>query len=911
MTEWKSGQVILGEYTIEKELGRGGMGQVWLVKSQSTGRRFAVKQALIRDEKYRKAFLAELQTWIDLPEHPNIVPCRFFRTVGDDVLIFSDFVDGGSLKNWIDSRRLYAGDRQQSLERILDTAIQFAWGLHSIHELGLVHQDVKPGNVLMSSGSEAALQGMRVQVSDYGLARARARSGAQGGQAVGEGSILLSSGGYTPAYCSPEQAKGLPISRKTDLWSWGVSVLEMFTGGVTWHSGHLAGAVLDQYVEDADESSGIPVMPSTLADILRKCFQNDPAQRWANLGEVVAHLKTAYSRIAGEDYDRELVPIVHRGTPQAGLDQRRTTDGGVWANPRLWLEKGLRLSGRNPAEAKEIVDRHAHSRRGQLVADLAVFEEAKSVFLDMVKKGRRDLEPDVAVLCFEKALCHDTCNDTAGAIEEYDHAISVWRMLVEQGGRGDLFNSLARGLMWKAITLTRIGDVHTAAGLFDECLTIRRHQLEREGQREIANDLAAALANKGIAVSLLGDLQEALHLYDASISITRTLVEQEGRIELLGDLGRVMLSKATALETMGDMSGAAQVLDECISIQRQIADGGSSLAVALMNKAILVSRLDDQKGAGVLLDECIVIWMRLVEEDGRTELSGYLAQALRNKANVLALADGLEGAVVEYDRSIAILWHLVEQEGRTELAGDLAGTLMGKAVVVRSMGDLQGAEELCDWCNCLAAGVTKKALEFLDSGELRESLGLFDRSIGIRQQLLDSEWRPETANDLAIAMMLKAAAVLETGDLRGAMGLYDGCISIWQRVLASEYQPHIANFLGNAFFKKANVTRNLQDLRGAVTLCETCMSIWRPLASQEGPQMARPVDIAMAEALRIACLWELQGCTLLQGDCARAQEAYSVILRESQRTGRADLAKAVEWAQDNLASILPRTEEEG
>lgn len=74
---------------------------MWLAKSNSTGRRFAVKQTLLKDEKHRKAFLTELQTWIDLPEHPNIVPCRFFRTVGDEIVIFADFIEGGSLADWI------------------------------------------------------------------------------------------------------------------------------------------------------------------------------------------------------------------------------------------------------------------------------------------------------------------------------------------------------------------------------------------------------------------------------------------------------------------------------------------------------------------------------------------------------------------------------------------------------------------------------------------------------------------------------------------------------------------------------------------------------------------------------------------------------------------------------------------
>ena len=82
------------------------MGKVYLVKSRTTGMRFAVKRAKGLSESDRRNFLAELQTWIDLPEHANLVPCRFFRTVGDEVLIFAEYVEGGSLKDWIDSRQI-------------------------------------------------------------------------------------------------------------------------------------------------------------------------------------------------------------------------------------------------------------------------------------------------------------------------------------------------------------------------------------------------------------------------------------------------------------------------------------------------------------------------------------------------------------------------------------------------------------------------------------------------------------------------------------------------------------------------------------------------------------------------------------------------------------------------------------
>jgi len=246
---WNVGVVMLDDYLIEKELGRGGMGRVWLVKSNSTGRRFAVKQTILNDAEHRKAFLSELQTWIDLPEHPNIVPCRFFRTVGDEIVIFADYIEGGSLADWIAKGKL------TDLEKILDVAIQFAWGLHAIHERGLIHQDVKPANVLMTADGVP-------MVADFGLARARIRGsdGACVSPALPQGKdrILVSSGGMTPAYASPEQRAGQPVSRKTDIWSWGVSVLDMFIGGVSCpHGGHIAAEVLEAFVATGAKVDGL------------------------------------------------------------------------------------------------------------------------------------------------------------------------------------------------------------------------------------------------------------------------------------------------------------------------------------------------------------------------------------------------------------------------------------------------------------------------------------------------------------------------------------------------------------------------------------------------------------------------------------------------------------------------------
>src|SRR5712692_9109738 len=89
---WEPGHLLLDDFEVQRVLGRGGMGKVYLLKSRTPGMRFAVKRANGLSEGERRKFLAELQTWIDLPEHANLVRCRVFRTVGDEVQIFAEYV---------------------------------------------------------------------------------------------------------------------------------------------------------------------------------------------------------------------------------------------------------------------------------------------------------------------------------------------------------------------------------------------------------------------------------------------------------------------------------------------------------------------------------------------------------------------------------------------------------------------------------------------------------------------------------------------------------------------------------------------------------------------------------------------------------------------------------------------------
>ncbi len=239
--EWQKGQTLLDTYEVVGKLGEGGMGLVYRVHHKYWNMDLAVKQpktSLFSTQKGKEDFIREAETWVDLGLHPHITSCYYVRTIDDIPHIFVEFMEGGSLEDWIQGKGhdLYAGSQEESLERILDIAIQFAWGLAYAHEQGLVHQDVKPLNVLMTP------EGV-VKVTDFGLAKARAKAGESAGEK--DERAMVSGSLHTVAYRSPEQAKGELLSHKTDIWSWAVSVFEMFAGGVFWRDGQAVGASLE------------------------------------------------------------------------------------------------------------------------------------------------------------------------------------------------------------------------------------------------------------------------------------------------------------------------------------------------------------------------------------------------------------------------------------------------------------------------------------------------------------------------------------------------------------------------------------------------------------------------------------------------------------------------------------------
>jgi WD40 repeat protein/serine/threonine protein kinase len=300
---WKPGDVILGIYEVKRVHAGGGMGLVYHIRHRGWNLDLAVKSPrpeYFRSERQKKQFEREAETWVHLGLHPHTVSCYYVRRLEGIPRIFAEYVEGGSLTDWMRQGKLYVGELEQVHARILDIAIQLAWGLHYAHEQGLVHQDVKPGNVLLTDAGIA-------KVTDFGLARARAVASDQPLAELpvgGRRSILVGARGMTPAYCSPEQLRRERLSRRTDVWSWAVSILELFMGEVNWTNGSLAGEALEAYVTLGAEIARVSDMPPALVELLRACFREKPEERPQDMRELAARLQHVYEHLAGQSYPR-------------------------------------------------------------------------------------------------------------------------------------------------------------------------------------------------------------------------------------------------------------------------------------------------------------------------------------------------------------------------------------------------------------------------------------------------------------------------------------------------------------------------------------------------------------------------------------------------------------------------------
>ena len=264
-------EALVGRYSLQRELGRGGMGIVYLAHEVALDRPVALKLLppdMASDPTLRERFMREARTAAKLSQ-PNIVPIYTVDDVGGFVFFTMAYVDGFTLGAAIRDRgALPPGEAVRILREV-------AWALAYAHVQGVVHRDVKPDNILLEAG------GARALVTDFGIAQVGESPGI-----TGKGEVL-----GTAEFMSPEQASGETVDERSDIYSLGVVGYYMLTGRLPFE-GETVSEVLAKHITQAAPllCSVAPEVPKHLAQVIDHCLAKAPADRFANAEDLAAAL---------------------------------------------------------------------------------------------------------------------------------------------------------------------------------------------------------------------------------------------------------------------------------------------------------------------------------------------------------------------------------------------------------------------------------------------------------------------------------------------------------------------------------------------------------------------------------------------------------------------------------------------
>ncbi|WP_448614952.1 Hsp70 family protein [Modestobacter sp. URMC 112] len=290
MTTQPPGTEIAG-YRIESVIGRGGMAVVYRAEDMRLGRRVALKlltPQLADNDQFRQRFIRESRLAASL-DHPNIVPIYEAGEADGELFIAMRYVLGSDLKGVLADE----GGRL-SVQRTLSLFLQIGAALDTAHRAGLVHRDVKPGNVLVTARREGQQQSRRtrsvdgdhVYLTDFGLTK---RTAELSGGLTGTGHFL-----GTVDYVSPEQIQGRPVGPGTDVYALGCVLYECLTGQMPFRRDDDAALLWAHLVEPPPPVTALrPELPGAVNAVVGRAMAKDPAERYESCEELMHDLELA------------------------------------------------------------------------------------------------------------------------------------------------------------------------------------------------------------------------------------------------------------------------------------------------------------------------------------------------------------------------------------------------------------------------------------------------------------------------------------------------------------------------------------------------------------------------------------------------------------------------------------------
>jgi serine/threonine-protein kinase len=314
--------VISGRYQLGDRLGSGGMSTVYKAVDRVLERTVAVKvlaEHLSDDDKFVARFRREALAVAKLI-HPNIVQVYDTGVDDDRHYIVMEYVEGRSGAQLLQSRGRLGS------EPAVEIGVQACAGLEYAHRQGIIHRDVKPGNLMVIGGpaglrgtppTDGATEDMTVKLTDFGIARAAEQTRlTQVGSVVG-----------TAAYLAPEQARGEEATPAADVYALGVVIYQLLTARLPWEGTTLAElAIRRENERPLPPSSYDPDVPETLSTAVLRALEGDPARRYTTARELASALRTGLSGVEPPPADSEAATRAMTDTPTDATRRLQETE---------------------------------------------------------------------------------------------------------------------------------------------------------------------------------------------------------------------------------------------------------------------------------------------------------------------------------------------------------------------------------------------------------------------------------------------------------------------------------------------------------------------------------------------------------------------------------------------------------
>lgn len=262
----------LGSFDLERKVGQGGMGEVWLARQRSLDRLVAVKvlpRSLASQESFLERFQREARAAASL-KHPHVIQVYEFGIEDGTPYFAMEYVEGEDLQ------QVMRRERYVNLREAVEVVRDVASALEAAHAKGIIHRDIKPSNVMIDRDGI-------VKVMDFGLAKATASDDAN----LTNAGLIMG----TPNYLSPEQGRGDPLDSRSDLYSLGVVFYELLAGKLPFRADTPAGLIFKHvYEPPPDLLEQRPDLPPFLVDVCNRLLCKDRDERYPNAAEVLADL---------------------------------------------------------------------------------------------------------------------------------------------------------------------------------------------------------------------------------------------------------------------------------------------------------------------------------------------------------------------------------------------------------------------------------------------------------------------------------------------------------------------------------------------------------------------------------------------------------------------------------------------